>query len=180
MQKSNIAMSNHKFELDHLDFAILALLQEDGRKSFTDIAEELGVAVGTIRNRYNKLIQENILHIIGWTDPVQAGYNAYARVNIAVRPSERIRMVADAVLKIPEVTFLAVTSGNYDLEVNLLCKDNLALLDIMSEQIHTIEGVYETNTTVYFEVLKWASHDVRNALREKAKEAIEQEIKFKS
>ncbi|MDP4712172.1 MAG: Lrp/AsnC family transcriptional regulator [Saprospiraceae bacterium] len=173
-------MSNHKFELDHLDFAVLARLQEDGRKSFTDIAEELGVAVGTIRNRYHKLVQENILHIIGWTDPVQAGYHAYARVNIAVRPSERIRMVADAVLKIPEVTFLAVTSGNYDLEVNLLCKDNLALLDIMSSQIHTIEGVYETNTTVYFEVLKWASHDVSNALREKAQEVIKQEIKFKS
>ena len=114
-------MSNNKFELDHLDFSILALLQEDGRKSFTDIAEELGVAVGTIRNRYHKLIQENILHIIGWTDPVQAGYNAYARINITVRPSEKIRQVADAVLRIPAVTFLAITSGNYDLEVNLFC-----------------------------------------------------------
>jgi len=172
-------MSNNKFELDHLDFSILALLQEDGRKTFTDIAEELGVAVGTIRNRYHKLIQENILHIIGWTDPVQAGYNAYARINITVRPSEKIRQVADAVLRIPEVTFLAVTSGNYDLEVNLLCKDNLTLLHIMSQHIHTIEGVYETNTTVYFEVLKWASHDVSNALREKAQQVIKQEIQLK-
>ena len=150
--------------LDKMDFTILAHLQKDGRKSFTDIAEEMKVSVGTIRNRYNRLVKENVLHIIGWTDPVQAGYNAYARVTIQVKPTELIRGVAQQLLPIKEISFLAITSGQYDLEINLLCKNNKQLLEVMHEKIHKIEGVHETHTTIYFEVLKWASHDVSNAL----------------
>lgn len=156
------------YNLDSMDFSILAHLQSDGRKSFTEIAEELNVSVGTIRNRYNRLVKDNVLHIIGWTDPVRAGFNSYARVTIEVRPTEKIRDVANQLLKQEEVTFLAITSGHYDLEINLLCKDNRQLMQVMHEKIHKIQGVYETNTTIYFEVLKWASHDVSNALKKKA------------
>ncbi|NRB52516.1 MAG: Lrp/AsnC family transcriptional regulator [Saprospiraceae bacterium] len=146
--------------LDQLDWSILYHLQEDGRRSFTELAEELKVSVGTIRNRYHKLVEDNILHIVGWADPVKAGFNAYARVTIEVKPTELIRTVAEALAKVPEVTFLAITSGQYDLEINLLCKDNRQLLDVMHQKIHPIKGVYETNTTIYFEVLKWAAHNI--------------------
>ena len=152
------------YKLDSMDFAILAHLQADGRRSFTALADELDVSVGTVRNRYNRLVQENILHIIGWTDPVRAGFNSYARVNIEVRPTALLHQVADQLLLLQEVTFLAFTSGSYDLEINLLCKDNLQLMEVMHEKIHKVEGVYETNTTIYFKVLKWASHDVSSAL----------------
>ena len=158
----------NEYSLDSMDFSILAHLQTDGRKSFTDIADELKVSVGTIRNRYNRLLSENVLHIIGWTDPVRAGFNSYARVNIEVKPTELLRQVAEQLLELKEVTFLAMTSGNYDLEINLLCKDNRQLMAVMHEKIHKIKGIYETNTTIYFEVLKWASHDVSKTLDEKA------------
>lgn len=146
--------------LDQLDWSLLHHLQEDGRRSFTELAEELKVSVGTIRNRYHRLVEDNVLHIIGWTDPVKAGFNAYARVTIEVKPTELIREVAQALIKVQEVTFLAITSGQYDLEINLLCKDNRQLLDVMHQKIHTIKGIYETHTTIYFEVLKWAAHDI--------------------
>jgi len=158
--------------LDKMDFTILTHLQKDGRKSFTDIAEEMQVSVGTIRNRYNRLLKENVLHIIGWTDPVQAGYNAYARVTIQVKPTELIRVVAQQLLPIREISFLAITSGQYDLEINLLCKNNKQLLEVMHEKIHKINGVHETHTTIYFEVLKWASHDVSSAIKVDGKQQI--------
>lgn len=40
--------------LDELNFQILVQLQKDGRKSFTELAEELGVSVGTVRNRVDR------------------------------------------------------------------------------------------------------------------------------
>ena len=146
--------------LDRLDFEILAHLQKDGRRSFKEISDQMDVSLGTIRNRYNKLVEHNILHIIGWTDPVKIGYNSYARVNISVRPTGLIKTVARQLMNIPEVSFLALTSGSYDLEINVLCKDNSDLMQLMHERVHQIEGVFETNTTVYFEILKWASHDI--------------------
>ena len=152
------------YTLDTIDVAILRHLQEDGRKSFTDIADEINVSVNTIRNRYNKLVKENILHIIGWTDPVRAGFNTYARVTIEIRPTELIKSVAAQLLQVPEDRFLAITSGHYDLEINLVCRNNKRFLEVMHEKIHTVKGVYETHTTIYFEVLKWASHDVSSAV----------------
>lgn len=156
-------------ELDALDFEILGQLKRDGRKSFTEMADEMNVAVNTIRNRYNRLVQENILHIIGWVDPVLTGFNSYARVMVQVKPKDRVRSVALELLDVKQVTFMAVTSGVYDLEINLMCKDNKELMEVMYQQIHKIDGVHDTHTTIYLEILKWASHDVNNVLAEKSR-----------
>ena len=44
-------------QLDDMDYKILEKLIKDGRKSFTDIADELNVSVGTIRNRFNVFVE---------------------------------------------------------------------------------------------------------------------------
>lgn len=149
-------------QLDSIDLSILHQLKYDGRRSFTDIAAELGVSVGMVRNRYNRLIDHQMLHIVGWVDPVKSGLHAYARVVIKVRPTDKIQQVAAMLMQIPEVSFLAVTTGTHDLEVNLQCRTNDHLLDVMYNQIHALDGVEDTSTTIYLNVLKWASHDVPN------------------
>ena len=55
--------------LDELNFQLLLHLQKDGRKSFTELAEELGVSVGTVRNRVTRLIEDKTLQITGRVDP---------------------------------------------------------------------------------------------------------------
>src|SRR5256885_14605062 len=100
--------------LDDLDFQILLHLQKDGRKSFTDIADDLKVSVGTVRNRYNVLIKNKTLTIIGRVDPEKIGFNAYAHILLSVRPADQINTVAEKIAKLPEVSFLAMVSGKYD------------------------------------------------------------------
>ena len=158
-------MNSTFLELDQTDLHILTQLRKDGRKSFTDLSHELGVSVGMVRNRYNRLLEHNILHIIGWTDPVQAGLQAYARVVIKVRPTKLLNSVISALQALDEVSFLAVTTGNWDLEINLVCTSNDSLLHLMNERILSIEGVHESSTTMYLKILKWASHDVSLAMK---------------
>ena len=148
-------------QLDAMDLSVLRMLQADGRMSFTDMANRLNVSVGMIRNRYNRMAEQRIIHIIGWTDPVKVGLNAYARVLLSIRPTHKIREVADLLSGMEEVSFLAQTTGNYNLEINLICSSNDHLLQVIHDRIHSIEGVYETSTTMYLEVMKWASHDVK-------------------
>ena len=143
--------------IDKVDHQILQQLQQDGRRSFTEMAELLNLSVGTIRNRYRRMKEEGILHIIGWTDPVRTGHNGYARVMIKVRPSTLLNQVVRQLSPVPEVTFLAHTSGPYDLEANLRCRDNQELIRTIQEKIHVLEGVLDTHTTIYFEVVKWAA-----------------------
>ncbi len=152
-------MSN-QVELDKTDIYIMNSLNSDGRRSFTDLAQELDVSVGMVRNRYKRLVEEGILHIIGWTDPVKNGMNAYARMVLKVRPTSMINEVAKKLTGIDEVSFVALTTGTHDLEVNVTCRNNSDLLKLMHKKIHPIEGVYETSTTMYLKILKWASHNV--------------------
>ena len=64
-------LMREKVEIDQIDIRILRILSQDGRRSFTDLSQDLGVSVGMVRNRYNRLVHHGVLHIIGWTDPVK-------------------------------------------------------------------------------------------------------------
>ena len=145
--------------LDDLDFAILSCLQKDGRMSFTVIAEKLKVSIGTIRTRFNKLIEDGTINIIGRVDPEKVGFRAYAHIAVYVRPATLKEKVAQKIAKLSEVSFLAMTSGDYDLEVDVMCRDNDHLVQFVNT-ISGIEGVNQTKTTIYFKVYKYAQPDL--------------------
>ena len=52
--------NNNTHVHDDIDQKIINHLQEDGRKSYRQIAKELDLSVGTITNRVNKLKNEGI------------------------------------------------------------------------------------------------------------------------
>ena len=152
--------TNSAVVLDKLDFEILSFLQEDGRMSFTVIADKLKVSIGTIRTRFNKLIDDGTVNIIGRVDPDKVGFRCYAHIAVFVRPATLKEKVAQKISKLPEVSFLAMTSGDYDLEVDVMCRDNNHLVDFVND-ISKIEGVHQTKTTIYFKVYKYAQPDLK-------------------
>lgn len=147
-------------QLDDLDYKILEKLIKDGRKSFTDIADELGVSVGTIRNRFNVFVENELLTIIGRVNPDKIGFHTYAQILIKVRPVDKVTEVADKIASLPEVSFLAMTTGQYDLEVNVMCRDNEHLVQLMTNHITKMEGIFESATNIYFKVYKYAQPDL--------------------
>lgn len=152
MQKNSITM-------DDLDFDIVSCLQQDGRISFTVMADQLNVSVGTIRTRMNKLLEDGTINIIGRVDPDKVGFRSYAHIAVFVRPATLKEKIAQKIAKLPEVSFLAMTSGDYDLEVDVMCRDNDHLVNFIN-RISTYEGVYQTKTTIYFKVYKYAQPDL--------------------
>ncbi len=148
-----------KTALDSLDFNILSCLQQDGRMSFTVMAEKLNVSVATVRTRVNKLIDDGTISIIGRVTPEKVGFHSYAHIAVYVRPATLKEKVAQKIAKFKEVSFLALTSGDYDLEVDAMCRDNDHLVNFINE-ISTIEGVNQTKTTIYFKVYKYAQPDL--------------------
>lgn len=146
--------------LDELDFSILSLLQQDGRMSLTDMADKLGVSISTVRTRVTKLLEEKTIQIIGRINTEKVGFHVYAQIKISVRPAKLIQKVAAQLLKLREVSFLAVTSGDFDLELDVMCRDNNHLMQIVNEDISKIEGVDHTKTNMYLKVLKYAQPDL--------------------
>ncbi|MEO6356677.1 MAG: Lrp/AsnC family transcriptional regulator [Ferruginibacter sp.] len=144
---------------DNLDFAILSCLQKDGRMSFTVMAEALKVSIGTIRTRCNKLIEDGTVNIIGRVNPDKVGFNSYAQIAVFVRPATLIEKVAKKISTMPEVSFLAGTSGDHDLEVDVMCRNNEHLVDFIN-RISKLAGVNQTKTTLYFKVYKYAQPEL--------------------
>lgn len=128
--------------------------------SFTVIAEKLNVSVGTVRTRLNRLIAERTISIVGRVDPNKVGFHAYAHIAVFIRPASLKDKVAKKIARLPEVSFLASTSGEYDLEVDVMCRDNDHLTEFVN-RISAIEGVNQTKTTIYFKVYKYAQPDLR-------------------
>ncbi|MGA9211485.1 Lrp/AsnC family transcriptional regulator [Kaistella sp.] len=147
-------------KLDELDFLILKELQKDGRASFTEIADKLKVSISNIRTRVTKLIEEKTIQIVGRINPQNVGFNAYANIAVSVRPAHFIPKVVETLMKMPEVSFLANTSGEFDIEVDIMTKNNEQLHELVNKKIALIDGVFQTRTTLYMNVHKYAQPDL--------------------
>ena len=151
-------------DLDALDHAIISQLVEDGRKSFTDMAADLNVSAGTIRNRYTRLEENGTVRVMGFPNLDQMGIHAYATVYVRVTPSRLINDVVSQLSENPEVTFLATVSGEYDLHIDVQCLNNTHLTTFLRDYVHHIEGVVDTKTTMLLKIHKYGQPDLE-ALR---------------
>ncbi len=134
--------------MDKLDQRILEMLQQDGRRPFTEIAEALGgKSEGMVRNRVNRLVEEGIIHIQAVVNPSALGYHTQALIGIIVEPP-LIEAAAQALLEHEEVTYLAWSSGRVDLLVQVVCRDNEHLVEFLSNKLNPIEGIVSTETHV--------------------------------
>ena len=152
--------ANRNTTLDELDFAILNLLQQDGRMSFTELAEKLDASISNIRSRVTKLLDDKTIQVVGRVNPERVGFHVYANIKISVRPANKINEVADRLLGFGEISFMAITSGDFDLEIDVMCRDNNHLLELVNGRISRIEGVFQTHTNMYLKVLKFAQPDL--------------------
>ena len=132
-------------ELDDVDLAIIACLQYDGRMPFTTVASQVGVSEATVRNRVSRLRDEGTLQVVGVVDPHLLGMRSTAIVGIVAEPA-RIQHVAREIASYDEVAYMVMTSGTFDLLVEILCEDTDHLARLLSDRLHCVEGVRRTET----------------------------------
>lgn len=153
-------MSN--FELDDTDRRIISVLQADGRCPFLTVANELGLAEGTIRRRVGRLIDEKILKIVGVTDPLKVGMHTVAIVGLKVSRG-RIESVIKQLKKLQEVRYVALATGNYDIIIEIVVANNDALLVFLINKLDEISGILNTGTSLVLKIAKqdfsWGSED---------------------
>ncbi len=140
-------------EISELDKRIIEHLQRDGRRPFTQIAADLGVSEATVRARTNRLVEHGILQVVGVTDPLKLGFQQQAMIGVRCEAGQLMEAAA-AISEFPEVDYLVVTAGAYDLLVEVVCEDNEALLGFLTQKLRRVAGVRETETFVYLRMVK--------------------------
>jgi Lrp/AsnC family transcriptional regulator for asnA, asnC and gidA len=138
--------------LDELDHRLIAALRQNGRAPFRRVALELGVSEATLRNRYARLVEGNVLQVTAVTNPMALGYDATAMLGLSVNgPPDA---VADELSGWEEAVYVVVVAGRFDLLVELVAHDRRHLLELMN-RIRGLDGVTGSETFLYLDLRKY-------------------------
>src|SRR5436190_13403338 len=139
--------------LDENDLKVLEILRKDGRATFAEIAGQLKVSPGMIRQRYNRLVDQGYLKVVAITNPVHRGLKTMALIGVRTDGNQMLK-VADKIAKLKEVVYLVVVSGRYDIMIEVFCRDHADLLNFVTEKLYAIDGVRETETFMHLKIVK--------------------------
>jgi len=155
----NVQLNSRSGQLDATSRQIIELLQEDGRRSFSDIGKSVGLSEAAVRQRVQKLTAQGVMQVVAVTDPIQLGYCRTAM--LGVRSNSDSRKVADAIAELAEVSYVVLTTGSFDLLVEIICEDDDHLVKLVNGKIKCLEGISEVETFVYLKLHKqqynWAA-----------------------
>ncbi|MFB8191055.1 Lrp/AsnC family transcriptional regulator [Microbacterium sp. NPDC055988] len=138
--------------LDAIAKTIIELLQEDGRRSYSDIGRVVGLSEAAVRQRVQRLTETGVMQIVAVTDPMQLGFPRQAMIGIRVAGDTR--HVAEAVAAIDAIDYVVITVGSFDVLAEVVCEDDDHLLSLINDVIRPIDGVLSTETFIYAKLQK--------------------------
>lgn len=139
-------------QLDPIDLRILNELTVDARIPYIQLAKKLKVSNTLVHQRMKRLFEHGIIDKAKYiVDPWKLGFKTSAYTQIMLSDSKMLKQVEQKLSKIKEIVECVNISGRYALMVKIFAKNNRHLRDTIYEQIHTIDGIEGTNTTISFE-----------------------------
>lgn len=138
---------------DDLDLAILKQLEKDGRRFYSDIADALGVTTSTVSTRVKKLMDKRTLHIVGFLDAEQMGFNVVALIHISLEPTQMEEAAAE-IAELPEVSWAALYAADFDLAIEVYCRDADHLTELLTKRLLRVRGVRAARSAFRLRELK--------------------------
>ena len=134
-------------KLDRLDIKILRILQEDAKKSYVKIADQLQVTEGTVRFRIKKLLKDEVItRFLALIDPRKLGFQVTAVVMLKVDGSF-IDDVFNKLIQLHESQHVFQSTGEYDI-VSIVHTEDLQHLGKLINKIKSFKGVKNATFSV--------------------------------
>jgi Lrp/AsnC family transcriptional regulator for asnA, asnC and gidA len=131
--------------LDDIDKAIIRALQVDGRMSYAKLGPEVGLSQAAVRQRVQRLTESGVMQVVAVTDPLSVGFTVQAL--IGVRAGGGLSAIA-------EIDYVVITSGGFDLLLEVVCEDNDDLLALVNDVIRATHGVRSAEVFTYLDLVK--------------------------
>ena len=138
--------------VDDVDKALIEALQKDGRLPYTKLAVEVGLSEAAVRQRVQRLVEAGVVQIVAVTDPMMLGFRRLAMIGLKVEGD--LRTVANDIATLPEVSYVVVVGGSFDLMMEVVCEDDDHLLTLLNDRVRSIAGVRSTETFTYLKLFK--------------------------
>lgn len=135
--------------IDGIDKKILRTLMDDARIPILEIARNIDISGAAIHQRIRKLEKSGLISGSKFIiNPKVLGYKTVAFIGVyldkAIQNPEAIKQLK----KVPEVLECHYTTGNWNVLIKILCKDNSHLMHLLNNEIQTISGVSRTETFI--------------------------------
>ena len=141
--------------LDETDRHLIKILQVDGRMPNTDIARELGVSEATARKRINQLVSRGLINVVAVPTPLAVGMSLSAIVGISVLLPQ-LRDVGEQLKQQPEVRYVGVSTGRYDIIVEAFFFDQHHFLAFISNTLGQMQAITAVETSIILDVVKFS------------------------
>ena len=122
---------------------LLRLLQENSRRTVSDLANELGLSRATVQQTMERLERKGVIQ--GYTIKINPHYQQQqvsAYIMISVIPRKTADIVRQ-IYKVPQLDMLCTISGQYDL-IAKVTEATTQELDNSIDRIATLDGVEKT------------------------------------
>jgi len=138
--------------LDDIDKAIIRELQLDGRTPYAKLGPAVGLSQAAVRQRVQRLIENGVMQVVAVTDPLMLGFKLEALIGVEVDGD--LRAVASKLAEVDNVDYVVVTTGRFDLVVEVVCRDHEELLHLINDVVRAVPGVRATETFTYLHLEK--------------------------
>jgi Transcriptional regulators len=127
-----------KSDIDDTDRLLIEQLAANGRKTFSQMSDELGIALETLSRRYEKLVDNGDIRVVIRIDPRKIGYPAFAVAHLKFVKADV--NISYSLSCIRDVTQIQRTSGTFDYSVIIMLRDIQHLIDVQNK-IRMIPGI---------------------------------------
>lgn len=139
--------------IDSIDHQLIRCLQEDPRARYATIARRVNISESTVRRRIDALIESGAIVTSVLVDLHLLGFRSSAIVGMKA-DLDKSRAIADRLTSMPEVTYVAVTTGRYDVVFHVAARALEELQDFLAIRIAPICGVRDVEVMVMPRMLK--------------------------
>lgn len=146
------------YKIDKTDKQIINMLLEDGRKSASEIARQIGgISNRVVRYRIDRMLEAGVFHISAILRPQAFGLNVYADVWMEVE-SDKIPEVAKQMAENENVTYVASSLGESDVSIQVVAKNTEEVYRFVTDIVRKVPGVRKTVTSIVPNILKDIYH----------------------
>ncbi|MHA1893539.1 MAG: Lrp/AsnC family transcriptional regulator [Candidatus Helarchaeota archaeon] len=139
--------------VDETDLKILKLLESDSKMNYREIANRIGIAMGTVHNRINNLRNNKIIKKFTIDiDTEKLGLQITAIILLQIN-GKFIEKIQNELKKNPNVYGIYDTTGDWDSIIAVKFK-KISDLNKFLKELNSIENVQRTSTSVCLNVIK--------------------------
>ena len=152
-----MATTARRRELDKIDRKILRILQAEGRISFTELGERVGLSTTPCTERVRRLERDGV--ITGYDarlDPqlMKHSLRVFVEISLAYKSGDIFEEFRRAALRLPNVLECHLVSGDFDYLIKARINEMASYRKLLGSTLLTLPHVRESKSYIVMEEVK--------------------------